>query len=296
MAIVNIKNAAAVRLMENFVFVNNAFITQEKASLLITDLAIQRGYGIFDFFKTLNHHPVFLDDHLNRFYHSAQQMRLPVDQSHEALKTLLHELMQRNNMPDAGIRLTLTGGYSADGYALDAPNLVITQKPLQMPSEQLFEQGIRLVTHAHQRQMPAVKTIDYLMAIWLQPFIHQNGADDVLYHNNRIITECPRANFFIITAAGEVVTPAHNILQGIIRMKTLQLAHGTFATAVRDVTLGDLEHAQEAFITSTTKHIMPVVQINGIAVGNGRPGAVTRRLSTALQEILAEYGNAAVEY
>lgn len=97
-------------MSSNTVFLNDAFIVEAQASLLVTDLSIQRGYGIFDFFKTINGKPVFLDDHIARFYNSAQKMHLRISQTPEELKDIITELMQKNNLPDSGIKMTLTGG------------------------------------------------------------------------------------------------------------------------------------------------------------------------------------------
>src|SRR5690348_11729210 len=105
------------------VFLNNQFVQEEKAVLQISDLAIQRGYGIFDFFKVVNSIPVFLEDHLERFYFSAEQMRLDVAYSRDDLKKIIFELIEKNTASDTGIRLTVTGGYSPDGYQLSSPNL-----------------------------------------------------------------------------------------------------------------------------------------------------------------------------
>src|SRR5882672_3998821 len=200
-----------------FVFVNDDLVPAAEAKLLVSDLAIQRGYGIFDFLKTIDRTPIFLDEHLNRFSHSSRQLRLEHGKTKEELREVIRLLMEKNNIPDSGIKLTLTGGYSPDGYTLAKPNLVITQSPLQLPATGLFEKGIRLVSYPHQRQMPDTKSIDYLMAVWLQPYIKERGAEDVLYHQDGVISECPRSNFFIVTADDTVVTPSENILKGVIR-------------------------------------------------------------------------------
>jgi branched-chain amino acid aminotransferase len=274
-------------------FVNDKFLPADQASLLIGDLSIQRGYGIFDFFKTLNHTPIFLDDHLDRFYHSAAQLRLPVGHTREALKAILNELQQKNNLPDSGIRITLTGGYSSDGYSLSHPNLIITQQALQTPISPECQTPIRLVTWPHQRQLPETKTIDYLMAIWLQPYIREQGADDVLYHHNGVISECPRSNFFIVTADDILVTPGRNMLKGITRKYALELAVPQLKTDERDITLEELTTAKEAFITSTTKHILPVTHIDDIHIGNSSagnaaPGPVSRWLNEKLYELTGQ--------
>ena len=271
---------------ELLVFVNDEFIPASKASLLVSDLAIQRGYGIFDFCKTLHHTPIFLEEHIQRFVQSAGRLRLPVRPKQEII-SLIHQLMDKNNIPHSGIKLTLTGGYSPDGYTLSQPNLVITQSPLQPPTPDTFEKGLRLVTYPHIRQMPDVKTIDYLMAIWLQPYIREKNADDVLYHRDGLLSECPRSNFFIVTKDDTIVTPDENILKGVIRGKVLELAQQIGTTEERPVSWEDLRNAREAFITSTTKHIIPVRQIDGRSVGDGSPGAVSRHLRTQLDKLVS---------
>lgn len=262
----------------NSVFINNTFVPADQASILITDLSLQRGYGIFDFFKTVGGKPVFLKDHLERFYQSAENMHLKVAQDPTTLQNILTELQTRNNLPDSGIRLTLTGGYSSDGYNLaETPNLVITQLPL-IPPLAFQPTGIDLVTYNYQRQLASSKTLDYAMAIWLQPFIKKNNAHDVVYHHEGMVKEAPRANFFIVTKDQEVITAKTNVLKGVIRKNLLQLEHAGLTIVERDFTLDDLQNASEAFITSTTKNVLPVLHINGKPVGNGKAGEISKKL------------------
>ena len=271
---------------ELLAFVNDEFIPASKASLLTGDLAIQRGYGIFDFCKTLHHTPVFLDEHIQRFAHSATQLRLPI-RPREEMVAVIHDLIAKNNIPHSGIKLILTGGYSPDGYTIAQPNLVITQTPLQPPALDAFEKGMRLVTYPHIRQMPDIKTIDYLMAIWLQPYIRDRGADDVLYQRDGLVSECPRSNFFIVTKDDKVVTPAENILKGVVRGKVLALAQQIGTIEERPVSLDDIRNAREAFITSTTKHIISVLQIDDQLIGDGRCGVVSRHLRQELDTLVS---------
>jgi len=83
---------------EILTFVRNDFVPASQASLLISDLSIQRGYGIFDFFKTLDQTPVFLNDHVDRFYHSANQLRLTVGKTREELRDILYTLQGKNKL------------------------------------------------------------------------------------------------------------------------------------------------------------------------------------------------------
>ncbi len=262
-------------MKSNYVFINDEFVLQEDAKILITDLSVQRGYGIFDYFKTINDQPVFLDDHLDRFYFSAAEMYLPVDLSRDELKNILQQLIKKNNLLDSGIKITLTGGYSEDGYSLAKPNLFITQSAFSYNKDS-FEKGTRLVTYQHQRQVPHVKTIDYLQAIRLQKFIKDNNADDVLYYTESGISECPRANFFIVNERDEIITADKNMLAGITRKEIMAFAG--LNTKEESIQLEQLATAKEAFITSTSKIILPVLNINGQTIGDGKPGEITREL------------------
>jgi D-alanine transaminase/branched-chain amino acid aminotransferase len=145
------------------------------------------------------------------------------------------------------------------------------------------------VSYNHQRQLPEIKTIDYLMAIWLQPLVKEQQADDLLYYRHGLITECPRANIFMVTKDDIVVTPSRNILKGITRMHTLKVARDLYKVEEQDVTLEEFRAAKEAFISSTTKYILPVLQLDGKPIGNGQPGAVTTRLNNVLREYVKKH-------
>lgn len=270
--------------LSNYSLVNGEFLPATSASLGITDLAIQRGYGIFDFFKSINGKFVFIEDHLDRFYFSAAQMHLPLKHSRQELQSLLQALMEKNELPDSGIRITLTGGYAEDGYTIAEPNMIITQQAFINPT--FSSQGLHLMTHPHQRQLAEVKTLDYLMAIRLQPLLKQQGADDVLYHDQGMLRECPRSNFFLVNQKNEVLTSATGILKGVVRKQLLNLKISGLTIVERDFSLNDLQQAREAFVTSSTKNVMPVSSIDGRSMGNGQAGEVTRTLASAFHKLI----------
>ena len=261
-------------------FFNGEFIDEQKAALHVSDLAVQRGYGIFDFFRTVEHVPLFLDEHLDRFYRSAKGMRLPVQLDRNKLIMVIEELIDRNKIPESGVRLTLTGGYSPDSYEIAIPNFIITQTPMKPPLARWAETGMKVITHEYLREMPSIKSINYLTAVWLQEKIKAAGADDVLYYKNNEVSELPRSNFFIVTKDDVIVTPAKNILHGITRMKLLDFATPLYRVEERTVTLDDVRIAKEAFLSSTSKHITPIVQVDNNIIGDGRPGIVTRSMNT----------------
>lgn len=269
-------------------FFNDEFLPADKTYIHVSDLATQRGYGIFDFFKVVNGRPHFLDDYLDRFYRSAEVMRLPISLSREELRKVIHELIAKNGQPDCGIKMILTGGYSPDGYEIANPNLIITQHGLTMPGKPLLENGIKVITHEYMRDIPHVKSINYIMGIWLQKQVKDQYAADVLYHMNGDVSEFPRGNIFIVKDDDSVVTPKDRALHGITRKNILSLSGKRFDIQEAKATLTDVLHAREVFLTSTTKRIVPIVQVDDKIIGRGKPGIITL---TLLEEILELEGD-----
>jgi branched-chain amino acid aminotransferase len=194
-------------MKEIICFSDNRFLPLKEAGLPVTDLGLQRGYGVFDFLRIADNVPLFLDDHLERFLFSAKEMRLLKNETDEKLKGIIATLIIKNDLPDSGIRILLTGGPSLDGYQIHDPKLTVIQQPITRPPDKIFQNGIKLVSYYHQRQLPNIKTTDYLMAVWLHSWVIEKGADDILYHQNGKVSECPRSNFFIITKEKKLVTP-----------------------------------------------------------------------------------------
>ncbi len=265
-------------------YLRGDIIPLENAFLHVSDLAIQRGYGIFDYFKVQHGNPVFLEDYLHRFYQSAKLMELTVPLDKEALKEVIYQLIEVNNLPDSGIKMILTGGYSANGYDPGEPNLIILQQPLALPTQEMIAQGIKIITHNFVRELPTAKSINYVTGIRLINQIKQAGASDVLYHRNGVVTEFPRCNFFIVTQENVVVTPDKDVLLGVTRKNVLALSNKKYQTEERAVTLEDVAQAKEAFLTSTTKRILPIVQVDDRLIGSGKPGQVTLDL---LEDLIA---------
>jgi branched-chain amino acid aminotransferase len=278
-----------------FAIINSDIVPYERAFIHASDLAIHRGYGIFDFLKVVRGHPYFLDDYLDRFYHSASVMRLAIPLERNEITDLVFELIKRNAMESSGVKMILTGGYSPDGYQPDRPNLIITQHELVLPPEELIRKGVHVITHEHVRDIPTVKTINYTMGIWLIDKVKTAGAYDVLYHQDGIVSEFPRSNFFIVRKDGVVATPAKNVLGGVTRKNILKIASRHFEAIEAEVTLKDVQEAREAFISSTTKRVLPVIKVDHHLIGNGIPGPVSAKL---LAELIAlertDYNNSVI--
>jgi len=246
-------------------YIRGKFKPMDEASVSVNDLGVQRGYGIFDFLRVSNNIPLFIEDHLDRFFNSAQEMRLSFNESRHELKDIVFQLIRENNLASSGIRIILTGGESPDGYKIISPELAIVQQAITPPPDEMALPGIHLMSYPFQRQLSHVKTTDYLMAIWLQPWLRKNGGDDILYHHEGIFSECPRSNIFLVTNDGRLVTPGRNILKGITRKQVIRLALEIGITVEeRDIAFHEIRAASEAFITSSTKRLVPVRRLDDI--------------------------------
>jgi D-alanine transaminase/branched-chain amino acid aminotransferase len=256
-------------------YLNGQFIEEEKSVLQVGDLSIQRGFAIFDYFRTRNFTPLFLDNYLDRFFNSATMIGLQPAIAREELVAVINELIQRNQMANAGIKMILTGGYSADSFEPATPNFIILQQPIQLPSKEKFNNGLSIIFHEYLRDLPKIKSTNYLMAIWLRNKLKEQKADDVLYVKDNLALEFPRANVFAVTKSGTIVTPEENVLNGITRMMILQLAEKKYQVEKRPVNVEELFDAAEIFLTSTTRRILPVLKLNDQVIGEGKPGTVT---------------------
>lgn len=265
-----------------FAYINHGFIPESEACLHISDLSIQRGYGVFEFFRVQEGRPLFRDEHLERFYASASLMELAVPFEREELSALIDELITRNHIEQAGIKLILTGGYSPNGYTPTTPNLLMVQTEIALPTPEQVAKGMKIMTHEYIREVPRAKTINYSMGILLLKTLKERGLDDVLYRQNGRVTEFPRSSFFLVKQDGTLVTPADDVLLGVTRNHVLSLAAQTGKAETGTVTLEDIAHAKEAFTTSTTKRIMPIVEIDGRPVGDGKAGPHTLALLQGL--------------
>lgn len=251
--------------MSQICFANNRWQPLQEAGVSLQDLGFRRGYAIFDFIRVAQHTPLFLQQHIDRFFQSARDMRLTVPVSREELTHLVHEIIRKNELGNSGIRIVLTGGISTDGIRLGTPELFIVNEKIQIPPDAMRTDGYQLISYPYRRHFPQVKTTDYTMEIWLRPMVEDHLANDVLYHHHGIISECPRCNFFVVTASGNLVTPDTNVLKGVTRNIIIDIAKEIgILVEVRDLQLHEIPSVREAFVSSTTKRIIPVSRMDDV--------------------------------
>ena len=142
-----------------------------------------------------------------------------------------------------------------------------------------------LISHEYHREFPQVKSLNYMAGFRIQQQRVQAGAIDVLYHQKGLISETSRSNAFVVKD-GVVFTPDQDVLQGITRNNWLKAMQSEFQVLLESVTTEQLWSTDEVFITSTIKEVLPIVKIDGQAVGNGKVGAVTERLQQIFRELI----------
>jgi branched-subunit amino acid aminotransferase/4-amino-4-deoxychorismate lyase len=268
--------------MLQHVYLNGRFVDRGSAGLPLSDLSILRGYGAFDYFRYRKRQPRFLSDHLDRFYASAAGLNLNMPLPREDLANIIRESIDRNGATEGGIRTVITGGPAEDGYTPTAPSLLVLPYAFQPPPPAMYRTGCSVMLHRYERQLPRVKTIDYIEGIRIQPLLRKVGADFPLYvDRDDRVRESDRSNFMIVRD-GTLLTPVDDILLGITRKHVLRLARSLgIPVRERAVSRHEVRGADEALICSSVKGVMPITRIDAAEVGGGDAGAITTRLMDA---------------
>jgi D-alanine transaminase/branched-chain amino acid aminotransferase len=271
-----------------YVNLNGQLVRDTEAKIHVSDLGLRRGYGAFEFFRVLRGVPVFIEDHLERFVNSSQAIGLEVPYSRAELEGFIRELIRVNGFQNAGIQLVLTGGYSEDIFTPGHPNLIIAPIALREYPPALYRQGVKVITHRHVREIPEAKTIAYLTAVKLGPRMKAEGAAEVIYHDGKWVSEGARSSLGLVKE-GVLITAKDGVLPGITRLHALRLAAQLMPVEQRAFTLEELYAADEVFITSSTRGVMPVTRIDDRPVGDGRVGPRVSALVRAFEAHVEEY-------
>jgi branched-chain amino acid aminotransferase len=268
-------------------YINGTWVHPHEATLSINDVAVLRGYSAFEALRTYNQRPFHLDEHLNRLYHSAELIELQIPWSRQQIRDIVHELISRNTYKNASIRLLVTGGETEDSILpVGKPTLAVLITPLGERDMQRFARGYKVITTSLQRVAPEAKTTSYLAAIRALKDANRRGADDALFVNEQgHVLEGTRSNFFVFRG-NTLVTPRTGILMGITRNVVLELAQGRFPIEERPILLEELPQIDEAFMTGSSREIMPVVQIDDLVIGHGKPGKRTYELEQRFIEMI----------
>ena len=260
-------------------YIDGAYVREEDAVLPVDDLAILRGYGVFDFMRTYGGRPFRLDDHIRRLQHSAALVQLACPWSLEEIRSIVEQTLARNNYEESNVRLLITGGDSGDSITPgDRPRLLVMVTPLKAFPRDWYEKGVKVITTDITRYIPGAKSIDYIRAILALNNARRQDAVESIYVDNRgVVLEGTTSNIFMVTG-GRVLTPPEDILPGVTRQAVLESIADEFSPALETITRQELYQAQEVFLTSSNKEVLPVVKVDDSSIGSGQPGPVTRKI------------------
>lgn len=253
------------------------------------DLGILRGYGMFDYFRTYNGIPFRWDDYWQRFENSAKLLKLPLPLNQEEATEILADLHSLSGEREVAFRFVLTGGYAPDSVSVVKPNFLIRTEPLPQDNPAGLLKGIKVLPYQYVRDLPEIKTTNYVHMVLMADEMKKQGASDLLFYKDGEISELTRSNFFIFKG-DTLITSDTNILRGITRKVVLELAKTHFKVEVRPLLFSELETADEAFTTSSTKWVMPIVQIGDNLIGDGKAGKRTLSLQDLFKKVVLEWG------
>lgn len=265
--------------MGDVYYVDGQFVDADAACIPVSDLAVLRGYGIFDFLRTYNGQPFHLDAHIERLFQSADAIGLDMPWTRDEIKQLVWDTLARNDHPEYTIRIVVTGGDSPDFIMPNgAPRLAVLVTKARPPADHYYTQGAKIVTVRDSRYLPRAKSLNYIPAIRALKIAREAGAVEAIYVNpDSKALEGTTTNLFAFLG-DTLVTPEESILPGITRGVVLELVRDVYPLAIRDLHLEELYRADEVFITASNKQIMPIVQVDDVSIGAGVPGPRTRQI------------------
>ena len=285
--------------MSRIAYVNGRYLPMRAAKVHVEDRGYQFGDGVYEVCEVRGGRLIDARRHLARLKRSLDELRIRMPMSDAALRLVLHEVVARNRIEYGILYLQITRGVARRDHAFPppevAPSLVVTARPLaKTRNATLAATGIAVISVPDIRWGRVdIKTISLLPNVLAKQAAVEEGARDAWFvDRDGNVTEGASANAWIVTAAGTVVTrPADDgILRGVTRTVLFEVikAQG-LAIEERPFGLAEAYAAREAFATSATQIVVPVVRIDGRAIGDGKPGPVATTLRRAFHRY-AEQG------
>lgn len=278
-----------------FVDFNGTLIPAAEAKLSVFDGGFQHGDGLFETMRSYRARPAALSEHLQRLARGAELLQIPFDPTPDLWNERIRALLVKNEQleRDAVLRLTLSRGgdettdlISVDPKELD-PNTLLTSRDLPAALGEQQLEGVRIMTlqpSFARGNFPQLKSLNYLPSIMALRFARGSGfAEACLISRQSKLLECATSNIFLVSG-GRLRTPSPRlgILPGIARARVMRVAV-EMGIAVEEAAseLRDLLIADEVFLSSSVKEVLPVVTVDQTTIGDGAPGPITRQLQDA---------------
>ncbi len=276
------------------IFLNGEFVARDSARVSVFDHGYLYGDGIFEGIRAYNGRVFRLDEHLDRLYESARTIMLQIPLTKVQMREAVLETLRRNGLRDGYIRLVISrgpGDLGLDPRKCPQATVVVIAENIQLYPKEAYTRGLRAITTTTRKirpdmLSPQVKSLNYLGNILARIEVNQAGADEgIMLTADGYVSECTADNIFIVRG-GEVWTPPAflGILKGVTRDTVVELARALEIRAQERVfTMHDVYTADECFLTGTAAEVAPVVEVDGRPIGDGKPGAVTKRLNEAFR-------------
>lgn len=274
--------------MSRIAYVNGRYLPQAEAAVSIEDRGYQFGDGIYEVVHL--HAGRFIDEdlHLDRLERSLREIRLPMPMPRAALRLVLREVVRRNRIAEGLVYMQVTRGAARRDHAFPArpvpPALVVTAKRIPPYPQDVDRWGAAAITQPDLRWARCdIKTLNLLPNCLARQAAREAGAiEAVLYHpDTRMVTEGAATSFWIVDEHGTIRVRelGHAILPGCTRAALIaELEAAGIPFELREFSLEEMGRAREAFLTSATSFVKPIVTIDGRPVGDGTVGPVVRRL------------------
>jgi branched-chain amino acid aminotransferase len=277
--------------MAVMVNVNGQIVDQSRAVVSVFDHGFLFGEGVYETLRTYNGQPFLLDRHLRRLRNSAEMLALEVPLDNGAIDRRCRETMTAAGLGgdrdhESYIRILVTRGVgelSYDPAACPDPTVVVIAKPFVAPGAELFARGVRVALVSIVRNHPG--TVNPLIksnnlinnALAMQEAARRGAFEGVMRNYRGELAECTQSNLFVVRAGAALTPPlASGLLPGITREFLFEVG-ADLGIPVREAVLrdDDLFGADEAFLTSTTREVLPIVEVDDRQIADGRPGPVT---------------------
>lgn len=271
--------------MSKFVYVNGAFVVEAEATISVYDRGFLFGDGVYEVSTVLNAKLVDNEAHLARLGRSLEALSLASPVPLNDIPALQTKLIEMNALSEGIIYLQISrGGADRDfGFPADAePSLVMFTQEKTLINNPAATNGLSVISVADLRwKRRDIKSVNLLAPVLAKQAAKDAGVDDAWMHEDGLVTEGSSNNAYIITNDDVIVTRnlGHHILSGITRRAVLDLADAQgLIIEERGFTLEEAYAAKEAFITSASTFVLPVISIDGRTIGSGAPGPLAAKL------------------
>lgn len=273
--------------MERMVYVNGGYMPESEATVSVFDRGFLFSDAVYEVTAVLDGKLIDNDGHIARLQRSCKELELKMPVSAEVLTSIQKELIKKNNLIEGGIYLQLTRGSTGDrDFAFPSqetePTLVLFTQSRKLIHSEKAEQGIKVISVPDIRwRRRDIKTVGLLAPCLAKQAALAAGAADAWLIEDGHVTEGSSNNAYIVTQEGKLITRplSNDILHGITRKSLLQLANdANIEIEERNFTIEEAYKAKEAFVSSATTFVWPVINIDGHEIGDGRPGNIAQKL------------------